>query len=136
MLDPECGTTSYRNAKTQHPTVIPSDGTFNPHRTTIRDSFSCILFLRQFMCCFINFKLKLLHIFLSRNVRSGSFLKRLAEYQNIKMKSKHQNRRLDVLHGSRLTPTPPPPPTPPSPPPPPPFSVLVFAKSTVKEERL
>ena len=45
------------------PNRYPSDGTFNLHRRTIMDSFSCILFLQQLhsdlnMCCFINFTLK------------------------------------------------------------------------------
>ena len=60
-------------------TVIPSDGIFNSNRTTITDYFSCIHFFRQLlvglsMCCFINFTLKYLHFFRSRNIRFDSFL--------------------------------------------------------------
>ena len=45
------------------PNSYPSDGSFNMHRRTIMDSFSCILSLRQLhldlnRCCFINFTLK------------------------------------------------------------------------------
>ena len=36
-------------------TVIPSDGVFNSHRTTIMDSFSCIRFLRKL---FVNFHMR------------------------------------------------------------------------------
>ena len=44
-------------------TVIQSDGIFNLNRTTVTDSFSCILFLWQLhlglnMCCFVSFTLK------------------------------------------------------------------------------
>ena len=47
-------------------TVIQSDGIFSAHRTTIMDSFSCILLLRQQhlslnVCCFVNFMLKYPH---------------------------------------------------------------------------
>ena len=54
-----------------------SDGSFNFHRATIMDSFSCIPFLRQFglnfcMRHFINIMLKYLHL-RSRNVRFGSY---------------------------------------------------------------
>ena len=45
------------------PNSYPSDGNFNLHRGTIKDSFSCILLLRQLhldlnMCCIISFTLK------------------------------------------------------------------------------
>ena len=59
-------------------TFILCNGIFNMHRTTITDSFSCILYFRRLyfsmnMCYFINFTLKYVY-FLSRNVQLSSYL--------------------------------------------------------------
>ena len=60
-------------------TVIPSDVVFNLHRTTIKDSFSCILFLWQQhlslnVCYFVSFTLRYLH-FWSRHVLFRSYIR-------------------------------------------------------------
>ena len=92
-------------------TVIPSDGIFSSHWTTIVDSFSCILFLRLwhlnfYMRYFINIMLKYPHFQSKRSVRLPSMtltLKRLAENE-IKTDVITSKRYSDVIHESRLIP--------------------------------
>ena len=99
-------------------TVILTDGIFNSHRTTIMDSFSCILFLRQLhlslsMYFLINFMQKYNYI-QSRNVWFGSYLRcwrwnvwrkmTLKWHQTCKLTSQRHNRRPDIIHESRHTP--------------------------------
>ena len=80
-------------------------GFFNSHRTTIIDSFSCILCLRQLhlglnMYYFIHFMQNCLVRFLSKMLT----LKRLAENDvNMTSTSKRHNRRPDIMRESRLT---------------------------------